>query len=404
MSDGGATTDDATTFTIDVTKPHPLFNAANPCDVNGDSLVAPNDALLVINDVNSRSGQTAGEQSQLAAGPGSPGFAYFDVNKDGFISPVDALIVINQVNSQQASGESTGAAATDAALLSLMAQDAADATIGAKADVENDGVRRCKLIGGLPSRRIDDDHRSNLNFLPFLPLPPAIAATYVLRRLYWHRNTEGRNLSPHTLVLKGVSNEYACRHTIQPGRYRLSGGLPGRTQLLSIGWAQQPANSSDAQETPREKAKAAEKEKIDAARDAKQDARGATRDARKALGNSPRQTGTPVKMRGARPAAPFAKIGRRRATRKPVLATRFVKTGHRSAKRTAMCGPHDANLSPPAFAPVIWDFGSGGPLHGGLTVSDLNNRGAMAGKAESRKATKSWRSTASRSTVARVRR
>lgn len=131
INDGGATSGDSESFTIDVTKPHLLYNAANPCDVNGDSIVAPNDALMVINDVNATSGQTAGEQSQLAAG--SAGFAYFDVNKDGFISPVDALIVINQVNAaQQAGGESASPAATDAALLSLMAQDTAEATMGRK--------------------------------------------------------------------------------------------------------------------------------------------------------------------------------------------------------------------------------------------------------------------------------
>jgi len=126
LDDGDATTtDDTETFTIDVTKPHPMYNAAAPCDVNGDSHIAPNDALMVINYVNAH---LDGEGVQSIGG--DPNFAFYDVNKDGHISPIDALIVINTINSRPAGGEGESAAATDQALLSLMTQDAADSTLG----------------------------------------------------------------------------------------------------------------------------------------------------------------------------------------------------------------------------------------------------------------------------------
>ena len=42
----------AQTFTINIDKPHPLYNAAQPCDVNDDNVVAPNDVLMIINYLN----------------------------------------------------------------------------------------------------------------------------------------------------------------------------------------------------------------------------------------------------------------------------------------------------------------------------------------------------------------
>lgn len=50
-------------------------------DVNGDGVISPLDALLVIN----------------ALSPNTPYELRLDINQDGFISPLDALLVINQL-------------------------------------------------------------------------------------------------------------------------------------------------------------------------------------------------------------------------------------------------------------------------------------------------------------------
>ena len=58
-------------------------NVANPMDVNGDFVVSPLDALLIIN----RLGGDAQSSNLLA-----------DVNSDGATTPLDALLVINQLS------------------------------------------------------------------------------------------------------------------------------------------------------------------------------------------------------------------------------------------------------------------------------------------------------------------
>ncbi len=58
-----------------------------PQDINRDGVVSPLDALLIINQLNHRVGQ-----STLVA------WSEFDVNKDGYVSPLDAMLVINVLN------------------------------------------------------------------------------------------------------------------------------------------------------------------------------------------------------------------------------------------------------------------------------------------------------------------
>ena len=61
-------------------------NHFDPEDVNDDGVVAPIDALMVINSMNRNApSDTAG---------------FIDVNNDGFRSPMDALMVINRLNRQ----------------------------------------------------------------------------------------------------------------------------------------------------------------------------------------------------------------------------------------------------------------------------------------------------------------
>src|SRR5437870_11953121 len=54
--DAGDTTQ---TFTIHVDKPHPLYNTANPYDVNNDKFIAPNDVLALINYLNAHTGSVS---------------------------------------------------------------------------------------------------------------------------------------------------------------------------------------------------------------------------------------------------------------------------------------------------------------------------------------------------------
>jgi hypothetical protein len=68
-------------------------NPVNPLDVNGDGVVSPLDALVIINLLNSHGGGTLG-----AASTGVHEF--LDPNADGVCSPLDALAVINFLNNQ----------------------------------------------------------------------------------------------------------------------------------------------------------------------------------------------------------------------------------------------------------------------------------------------------------------
>jgi len=69
----------------------PYHNCELPEDVNGDGVVAPIDALQVINHLNSSVAPTL-------SGDGKP---YIDVSGDGSVSPIDALLVINYLNGRQ---------------------------------------------------------------------------------------------------------------------------------------------------------------------------------------------------------------------------------------------------------------------------------------------------------------
>lgn len=79
-------------------------NPRNPLDVNDDGRVVPLDALLLINDINSRSVRP------LPIPPVAPLLPppYLDVNGDGEIAALDVLIVINYLNSASVGGEGEG--------------------------------------------------------------------------------------------------------------------------------------------------------------------------------------------------------------------------------------------------------------------------------------------------------
>jgi len=120
---GGSDTSAAQTFTIEVIKPHPLYNTARPLDATDDGEISPLDALLIINYLNSTRPDRA-----LAL----PLAYYFDTNRDGQIAPLDALLIINYLNATAGSSEGEATAAdspTSAAgtpdLLALLGADAA---------------------------------------------------------------------------------------------------------------------------------------------------------------------------------------------------------------------------------------------------------------------------------------
>lgn len=88
------------------------WNPRNPEDVNADGYVAPNDALAVINALNSSGSKnlSAIPKTSVSAAGESGSTApvnslLYDVNNDGFLSPIDALAVINRLNAPE--GETT---------------------------------------------------------------------------------------------------------------------------------------------------------------------------------------------------------------------------------------------------------------------------------------------------------
>ncbi len=78
----------------------PLHNYMNPYDVNGNGLVSPLDALLVINELERLHGSSNTVNSLVlgATAAATPTF-YWDTTGDGTVSPLDVLVVINQLNS-----------------------------------------------------------------------------------------------------------------------------------------------------------------------------------------------------------------------------------------------------------------------------------------------------------------
>ncbi len=80
--------------TVNVVNDAPWQNVLQPVDVNGDGLVTPLDALIVINRLN-----RIAESALPDPSPSEPfGGNYYDVSGDRHITPLDALRVINHLN------------------------------------------------------------------------------------------------------------------------------------------------------------------------------------------------------------------------------------------------------------------------------------------------------------------
>ncbi len=89
----------------------PYQNAANHFDVNGDGIVSPIDALILINYINANPGQ-------VVIPPGQPTPPYLDVDgKDNAATPNDVFLVVNALNAAAFGGsEGEGASAVASAV------------------------------------------------------------------------------------------------------------------------------------------------------------------------------------------------------------------------------------------------------------------------------------------------
>jgi hypothetical protein len=127
---GDPTTGDAgdtQTFTIYIDKPHAFTNTGDPCDVTDDETVAADDALSIINYINAHG------SSQISQVPTSlVKHLYYDVDKDNWIAAIDVLVIINYINAHPEQSAPATDANIDSSLLTLVAQDAADAATGKK--------------------------------------------------------------------------------------------------------------------------------------------------------------------------------------------------------------------------------------------------------------------------------
>ncbi|MFM7070584.1 MAG: beta-propeller domain-containing protein, partial [Planctomycetota bacterium] len=122
-------------------------NEAEPCDIDGDGMVAPIDALNVINELNRKGSYRLGGDRPLRSiasrsigrrSAFEPVRVRFDSSGDSLLAPIDALIVINRLNSQHpASGEgsnTSGGSGEGEAVTDLGSRFVVDSGAGASSD------------------------------------------------------------------------------------------------------------------------------------------------------------------------------------------------------------------------------------------------------------------------------
>jgi hypothetical protein len=91
-------TDDAFIFE-EAERPIDWQNLTNPMDVNNDGQVAPNDAILIINELADRGAHDLPTHSVLRQIEDEHPF-YWDTSGDGQLSNLDALLVVNHLNQE----------------------------------------------------------------------------------------------------------------------------------------------------------------------------------------------------------------------------------------------------------------------------------------------------------------
>ncbi len=77
------------------------YNNGNPHDVDDDGVVAPLDALLIINSLNEDGARALPTERPLDA-------CFYDVSRDHSIAPNDAILVINEIARQRKQGGRIG--------------------------------------------------------------------------------------------------------------------------------------------------------------------------------------------------------------------------------------------------------------------------------------------------------
>jgi uncharacterized protein YkwD len=104
VDDGGALSDQALVSVVVAEKDFPWRNPVNALDVDNDGVVAPRDALLIINDLT----QNAPRRLPLPRTPPSGPPRFLDTNRDKFVSAIDALLVINKLTPPRAANSAGG--------------------------------------------------------------------------------------------------------------------------------------------------------------------------------------------------------------------------------------------------------------------------------------------------------
>lgn len=85
--------------------PAPYQNPLDALDVDADNFVAPRDALILINELNTRTITDANGGLPAARPLDLTNFYFYDPSGDNFATPRDALLIINQLNSPGGAGE-----------------------------------------------------------------------------------------------------------------------------------------------------------------------------------------------------------------------------------------------------------------------------------------------------------
>ncbi len=116
------------TFNIHIEKLHAFFNAALAWDINDDTEIAADDVLALINYINAHGSTLTSEAAITALKK-----LFYDPDKDGWITATDVVLIINYINSKPAAPPAPATnSEIDAALLSFVSQEAADAATGKK--------------------------------------------------------------------------------------------------------------------------------------------------------------------------------------------------------------------------------------------------------------------------------
>lgn len=136
IASDGVAQSSAITVTINIgdPPPPPHQNPVENMDVNADGFISPIDALLVVNFLNTNTGD-----GSVAGLPAPPPFR--DVNGDNFITPIDALLVINFLNNGEGEGEGEAAGGIEEAF-------GYQEVIMGSSDNQKIGMRTLELEGG----------------------------------------------------------------------------------------------------------------------------------------------------------------------------------------------------------------------------------------------------------------